>query len=49
MKFLKRVALLGIGLVALAVIALIVGYFRSDNACDGHVSPRGELMKAIVH
>jgi len=48
MKFLKRVALLGIGLVALAVIALIVGYFRSDNACDGHVSPRGELMKAII-
>jgi len=49
MRFLKRVALLGIGLVALAAIALFVGYLRSDNACTSHVSPRGELMKAIVY
>jgi NADPH:quinone reductase-like Zn-dependent oxidoreductase len=45
----KRIVAWSAGVVAIAlVVAFVVAYATSDNACDHPTAPRGERMKAIV-
>jgi NADPH:quinone reductase-like Zn-dependent oxidoreductase len=46
---LKRIFRWGAGAISLALlVAGLVAYFTSSNACDSRTAPRGDLMKAIV-
>src|SRR5256885_9192702 len=49
-KVLKVLAWAIAGVIAIAFIAGLIGYWTSTNACDEHkIAPRGALMKAIVY
>src|SRR5712664_3464535 len=50
MKVLKRVAWLGAGAISLALLALLIAYWTSDNTCsDRKTAAQGGLLKAIVY
>jgi NADPH:quinone reductase-like Zn-dependent oxidoreductase len=46
---LKRVTGWIAGVIALAVLALAIAYWRSDNSCSRPTAAQGILMKAIVY
>ncbi len=50
MRALKRVAWWSAGAISLALVALLIAYWTSSNACyDRKTAPQGALMKAIVY
>jgi NADPH:quinone reductase-like Zn-dependent oxidoreductase len=50
MRVLKRVAWWSAGAISLALLALLVAWWRSSNTCsDRGAPPQGNLMKAIVY
>src|SRR5712664_1340998 len=50
MRVLKRVAWWSAGAISLALLALLIAWWRSSNTCsDRGAAPQGNLMKAIVY
>ncbi len=46
---LKRIIWIIAGLFALALLVLLVAYWRSDNSCGDNIAVQGDTMQAIVY
>jgi len=46
---LKRIAVWGGGIIAVAFLALFIAYWMSDNDCDSRPAGQGDRMKAVIY
>ncbi len=46
---LKRIVWITVGLISLALLALLIAYWRSDNSCEDNTAAQGDRIKAIIY